>query len=147
MRCLMAILWWFLPQQGQGRQQLQRLPHLQPWLGRQLALRFLFIANNMHIFFSGFLTTRAPACWVLIELAAACRGQRVIYTTPLKALSNQKLFEFRRMFGTERVGLQTGDASLNAEGDVVVMTTEVMRNIMYRTAHDHSTGILPASFL
>ena len=63
-----------------------------------------------------------------------------MYTTPLKALSNQKLYEFRRLFGTERVGLQTGDASLNAEGDVVVMTTEVMRNIMYRGAHDASTG-------
>ena len=64
----------------------------------------------------------------------------MIYTTPLKALSNQKLFEFRRLFGTERVGLQTGDGSLNAEGDVVVMTTEVMRNIMYRTAHNAATG-------
>ncbi|KAK9815169.1 hypothetical protein WJX73_009621 [Symbiochloris irregularis] len=73
-------------------------------------------------------------------VSALARGKRVIYTTPLKALSNQKLFEFRRLFGTERVGLQTGDGSLNAEGDVVVMTTEVMRNIMYRSAHDAATG-------
>ena len=75
------------------------------------------------------------------------RGQRVIYTTPLKALSNQKLYEFRKLFGTSRVGLQTGDASLNAEGDVVVMTTEVMRNIMYRGAHDAATGACPCSAL
>ena len=40
----------------------------------------------------------------------------------------------RLQFGFERVGLQTGDACLNAEGDIVVMTTEVLRNIMYRTA-------------
>lgn len=73
----------------------------------------------------------------------ACRGQRVVYTTPLKALSNQKLYEFRRKFGVLRVGLQTGDASLNAQGDIVIMTTEVMRNIMYRGAHDAQTGAQP----
>ena len=61
------------------------------------------------------------------------RGQRVIYTTPLKALSNQKLYEMRLRFGSERVGLQTGDATLNADRDIVVMTTEILRNIMYRT--------------
>ena len=60
------------------------------------------------------------------------RGLRVIYTTPLKALSNQKLQEMREQFGHEVVGLQTGDVSLNAEGDVVVMTTEVLRNMLYR---------------
>lgn len=62
-----------------------------------------------------------------------CRGGRIIYTTPLKALSNQKLQEMRSLFGTERVGLQTGDANLNAEGDIVIMTTEVLRNILFRT--------------
>ena len=60
------------------------------------------------------------------------RGQRVIYTTPLKALSNQKLREMRARFGKSRVGLQTGDASLALDSDIVVMTTEVLRNIMYR---------------
>ena len=60
------------------------------------------------------------------------KGKRVIYTTPLKALSNQKLLEMREQFGSERVGLQTGDVSLNAEGDIVIMTTEVLRNILYR---------------
>jgi superfamily II RNA helicase len=65
-------------------------------------------------------------------LGTLARGQRVIYTTPLKALSNQKLAEFKAVFGAGRVGLQTGDATLNAEGDIVVMTTEVLRNILYR---------------
>ena len=53
----------------------------------------------------------------IAEAAAAAvlaRGQRVIYTTPLKALSNQKLREMRARFGPRRVGLQTGDGSLNA---------------------------------
>ena len=67
-------------------------------------------------------------------LGVLAAGKRVIYTTPLKALSNQKLAEFRALFGTHRVGLQTGDASLNPEGNVVVMTTEVLRNILFRSA-------------
>lgn len=82
----------------------------------------------------------------IAEAAAAAtlaRGQRVIYTTPLKALSNQKLFETRRRFGSVRCGLQTGDASLNPDADIVVMTTEILRNIMYRTAElaeENNTG-------
>lgn len=61
------------------------------------------------------------------------RGRkRVIYTTPLKALSNQKLLELRERFGTDNVGLQTGDASVNPDAPIVVMTTEILRNILYR---------------
>lgn len=71
-----------------------------------------------------------------------CRGQRVIYTTPLKALSNQKLYEMRLRFGSDMVGLQTGDASLNVDSSIVVMTTEVLRNIMYRTDAT-TTGAAP----
>jgi superfamily II RNA helicase len=61
------------------------------------------------------------------------RDRRVIYTTPLKALSNQKLGEMRARFGAAAAGLQTGDASINIEGDVVVMTTEILRNMLYRS--------------
>ena len=71
---------------------------------------------------------------------AACSGQRVVYTTPLKALSNQKLFEMRTWFGDVRVGLQTGDISLNVDADVVIMTTEVLRNILYRSTKLDSDG-------
>ena len=70
------------------------------------------------------------------------RGQRVIYTTPLKALSNQKLFEMRARFGAERAGLQTGDVSVAVDADVVVMTTEVLRNIMFRVG-DPEAGARP----
>ncbi|KAL3144002.1 hypothetical protein ABBQ32_003810 [Trebouxia sp. C0010 RCD-2024] len=76
-------------------------------------------------------------------VAVLSRGQRVIYTTPLKALSNQKLFEMRERFGTERVGLSTGDASIQTDSAIMVMTTEILRNIMYRTeeeAEDSSTN-------
>ncbi|GEM_PF-51734 len=64
---------------------------------------------------------------------ALSRGRRVFYTTPLKALSNQKLRDFQERFGVENVGLLTGDLSMNREAAVVVMTTEIFRNMLYGT--------------
>lgn len=64
---------------------------------------------------------------------ALARQKRVFYTTPLKALSNQKLRDFKERFGAERVGLLTGDTSINRGADVVVMTTEIFRNMLYGT--------------
>lgn len=58
-------------------------------------------------------------------------GHRAFYTTPLKALSNQKHGDFATAYGAERVGLLTGDVALNGDADVVVMTTEVLRNMIY----------------
>lgn len=60
-------------------------------------------------------------------------GKRVFYTTPLKALSNQKLRDFREQFGVQRVGLLTGDVSINRDAPIVVMTTEIFRNMLYGT--------------
>jgi superfamily II RNA helicase len=62
---------------------------------------------------------------------ALAHGQKVYYTTPLKALSNQKLRDFREQFGAENVGLMTGDFSVNREASIVVMTTEIFRNMLY----------------
>ncbi|OUL17689.1 RNA helicase [Nostoc sp. 106C] len=64
---------------------------------------------------------------------ALARGKRVFYTTPLKALSNQKLRDFREKFGFDLVGLLTGDASINREAPILVMTTEIFRNMLYGT--------------
>ena len=58
-------------------------------------------------------------------------GTRAFYTTPLKALSNQKYRDFVSVYGAERVGLLTGDNSINGDADVVIMTTEVLRNMIY----------------
>ena len=58
-------------------------------------------------------------------------GKKCFYTTPIKALSNQKYSEFVAMFGEDRVGLLTGDTSINGEADILVMTTEVLRNMLY----------------
>ena len=67
-----------------------------------------------------------------IQLALE-NGERIFYTTPLKALSNQKFYDFGRKYGTEKVGLLTGDTSINRNGQIVVMTTEVFRNMLYCT--------------
>lgn len=64
---------------------------------------------------------------------ALSRGKRVFYTTPLKALSNQKLRDFREKFGFDQVGLLTGDASVNRDAPILVMTTEIFRNMLYGT--------------
>ena len=58
------------------------------------------------------------------------RSERAFYTTPLKALSNQKYNELCALYGERRVGLLTGDISLNGHADIVVMTTEVLRNML-----------------
>src|SRR3954453_23998698 len=65
--------------------------------------------------------------------SALAAGQRVFYTTPLKALSNQKFRDLGKRLGEPRVGLLTGDISINRDADVVVMTTEVFRNMLYGT--------------
>lgn len=58
------------------------------------------------------------------------RGEAVIYTAPIKALSNQKYRDFRARYG-ERVGILTGDVSINAEAPILVMTTEIYRNSLF----------------
>jgi ATP-dependent RNA helicase HelY len=59
------------------------------------------------------------------------RGLKAFYTTPIKALSNQKFTELVEKYGADRVGLLTGDTSINGDAPVVVMTTEVLRNMLY----------------
>ena len=58
-------------------------------------------------------------------------GRKCFYTTPIKALSNQKFNDLVKRYGAEKVGLLTGDNSINGEAPVVVMTTEVLRNMLY----------------
>ncbi len=58
-------------------------------------------------------------------------GGKCFYTTPIKALSNQKFADFTARYGAGAVGLLTGDQSINPDAQVVVMTTEVLRNMLY----------------
>src|SRR5689334_16056692 len=59
------------------------------------------------------------------------RGLKCFYTTPIKALSNQKFHDLVERYGPARVGLLTGDNAINGDAPVVVMTTEVLRNMLY----------------
>jgi hypothetical protein len=82
-------------------------------------------------------------------------GGKTFYTTPIKALSNQKFSDLVARLGTERVGLLTGDTAVNGDAPVVVMTTEVLRNMLYVGVGRRSTaargrarrGPLPAGFV
>ena len=69
-----------------------------------------------------------------VELAVQS-GSKCFYTTPIKALSNQKYSELVARYGEAKVGLLTGDTSINSEADIVIMTTEVLRNMIYANSH------------
>src|SRR6478735_9238604 len=67
---------------------------------------------------------------------ALSTGGKCFYTTPIKALSNQKFTDLVAQYGPDRVGLLTGDTSVNPHAAVVVMTTEVLRNMLYAGSPD-----------
>ena len=71
------------------------------------------------------------------------RNVKAFYTTPIKALSNQKYHDLVEVYGPDRVGLLTGDTSVNSEADIVVMTTEVLRNMLY----EHSTTLTALQYV
>ena len=75
---------------------------------------------------SGKTVVAEYACWHALHTGAKC-----FYTTPLKALSNQKFGDLIAQHGARNVGLLTGDNSINGEAPLVVMTTEVLRNMLY----------------
>ncbi len=68
--------------------------------------------------------------------AALAAGRRLAYTTPLKALSNQKFADFTREFGADKVGILTGDVKVNPHASILVMTTEILRNALYGSGLD-----------
>jgi len=68
-----------------------------------------------------------------IENARAA-GQTIIYTAPVKALSNQKYRDFRGQYGDEQVGILTGDVSINPTAPILIMTTEIYRNCLFEEA-------------
>ncbi len=75
-----------------------------------------------------------------VHLALA-QGRKCFYTTPIKALSNQKHKDLVQRYGADRVGLLTGDTAVNADADVVVMTTEVLRNMLYARSSGGGTAL------
>jgi len=67
------------------------------------------------------------------------KGGRVFYTTPIKSLSNQKFYDLKKTFGSSRVGIMTGDIKFNPDAQIIVMTTEILRNLLYKqgTSTEH----------
>lgn len=65
---------------------------------------------------------------------ALSQGKNVIYTAPIKALSNQKFRDFQSLFGPEKVGILTGDVAINAGAPLLIMTTEIYRNSLFENS-------------
>lgn len=80
--------------------------------------------------------TGSGKTYVAVEAArrAMMESRTVIYTSPLKALSNTKYTEFCRIFGQDQVGILTGDRRDNAQAPLLIMTTEILRNLLYDAA-------------
>src|SRR4051812_20048035 len=66
-----------------------------------------------------------------VHLALRAGARKCFYTTPIKALSNQKYHDLVERYGPDKVGLLTGDNAVNSDAPVIVMTTEVLRNMLY----------------
>ncbi|HHW13962.1 MAG TPA: DEAD/DEAH box helicase, partial [Firmicutes bacterium] len=81
------------------------------------------------------------ADWLVEQLIHA--GREVVYTAPIKALSNQKYREFKNLLGEEAVGIITGDVVLNAEAPLRIMTTEIFRNML----HEDPERLLNVSYV
>jgi superfamily II RNA helicase len=60
------------------------------------------------------------------------KNKRVFYTTPIKSLSNQKFYDLKKMYSNNSVGIMTGDIKYNPNADIIVMTTEILRNLLYK---------------
>ncbi len=82
----------------------------------------------------------AIGCYVISKNLAD--NKKTIYTTPLKALSNQKLSEFQKIYGQENVGIMTGDRRLNPNAPIIVMTTEVYRNMALANMYENNNPIM-----
>lgn len=74
-----------------------------------------------------------------IEYFVKEKGKKVIYTSPIKALSNQKFHEFSEKFKDIDFGILTGDIKFNPEADVLIMTTEILQNTLFQYTHKHES--------
>ena len=64
------------------------------------------------------------------------KGKKTIYTSPIKSLSNQKFYEFKKKFKDISFGILTGDIKFSPDADVLIMTTEILRNLLYKKQYD-----------
>lgn len=111
------------------------------------------IVENQHILITAHTGSgkTLPAEFAIQHYIA--QGKKVIYTTPIKALSNTKLSELRRKYPDISFGIITGDVKDNPEADVIIMTTEILRNTLFNKKiqnsichNDHAEQTLPLAF-
>ena len=69
-----------------------------------------------------------------IVLTLSAYHRSAIYTSPIKALSNQKFRDFKQTFSSSSVGILTGDVQINSEASCLIMTTEILRSMLYKGA-------------
>lgn len=92
---------------------------------------FYYISRSESVFVTAHTSSGKTLIAEYAAYLASLHRTRVLYTSPIKALSNQKYREFASKF--ESVGIMTGDAQINSNASCVVMTTEILRNILYRS--------------
>lgn len=92
-----------------------------------------FLKNGISVVVSAPTGSGKTAIAEFVIEEALKTNERVFYTTPLKALSNQKFQDFRKKFGEKNVGILTGDIAISRNAQILVMTTEIYRNMLYGT--------------
>jgi hypothetical protein len=110
------------------------VPSPQPFVPDPWQLEALSLLQEGDVIVS--VPTGSGKTYVAVEATrrAMEENRTVIYTSPLKALSNTKYTEFCRIFGPERVGILTGDRRDNEQAPLLIMTTEILRNLLYDAA-------------
>lgn len=83
-----------------------------------------------------------PAIFAIMHFTGAIK-KKVIYTSPIKALSNQKYYEFTQKFPSLSIGLLTGDNKINPEADILIMTAEILQNTLYKKTQTTAEFINP----
>ena len=110
------------------------VPTPQPFVPDPWQLEALSAVSETDVVIS--VPTGSGKTYVAVEAARRAMedNRTVIYTSPLKALSNTKYTEFSRLFGSEKVGILTGDRQENGQAPLLIMTTEILRNLLYDAA-------------
>lgn len=93
---------------------------------------FYFLSKNQPVFVSAHTSSGKTLVAEYAIFRAQKNGTRVIYTSPIKALSNQKFYDFKQKF--DDVGLITGDVQVNPDAQCIIMTTEILRNLVYKNS-------------
>ncbi|KAI5151133.1 antiviral helicase SKI2 [Enteropsectra breve] len=93
---------------------------------------FYFISQNKNVFVAAHTSSGKTLVAEYAISVAQGHGSRIIYTSPIKALSNQKFYDFKQKY--DNVGIITGDVQVNPTADCLIMTTEILRNLVYKNS-------------